>query len=370
MDTNKNTNNNTNIDISLVNKHFFTEIERSIENLPNTSQMITKIVTKSFISINEINISNIIKKIKNEAYYYHILDHYELIKIHKDFTVFSDNTDNNNKYISFSYKNTNLTTYDKVLFDFTKISRFMSYNIITFSHILSGLISLNENNICFFDLSFENIVVESNNREKPLLRNFDKSIIISKIASKHNNMEYMKYIEQIIQNTHNYTYKPFEIHLLFYIVNNQLSTISYSIIDEICDTFVENTHILNMFSKQFKDQYKQSCRDFLKQYVNKPLSYIVSVICQYYDKWDVYSISYIYLHIFGSILRCFSLKQTFFNKIVVELSKNIDPNPSKRDSLCELLKKYNEYLDLDYDWSFVKDIPVKKLRDLYIILNT
>jgi hypothetical protein len=82
--------------------------------------------------------------------------------------------------------------------------------------------------------------------------------------------------------------------------------------------------------------------------------------------WRNFRISYTCF----KILLYINLKQTFFNKIVVELSKNIDPNPSKRDSLCELLKKYNEYLDLDYDWSFVKDIPVKKLRDLYNILNT
>jgi hypothetical protein len=90
-----------------------------------------------------------------------------------------------------------------------------------------------------------------------------------------------------------------------------------------------------------KESYKQMCMETIKKYINKPKTYIIRDILQSANKWDVYSLSVLYIHIFGNISKVFSLKQTFINKITLELSKNIHPDPSKRSDLKALLEQFN-----------------------------
>ena len=69
---------------------------------------------------------------------------------------------------------------------------------------------------------------------------------------------------------------------------------------------------------------------------------IIADILKYTEKWDIYSLSVLYLHIFGNISRFFSLKSTFMNKMTIELSKNIHPEPSKRNNLQTLYENYEK----------------------------
>ena len=77
------------------------------------------------------------------------------------------------------------------------------------------------------------------NREKPILCNFSSSLQISKLDPS--------YITNIINITDNYTLKPLEFHVLFYLVKNDISTISITFIEEICEIFLKNLSILNLF---------------------------------------------------------------------------------------------------------------------------
>ena len=142
---------------------------------------------------------------------------------------------------------------------------------------------------------------------------------------------------------------------MFYLIQNDISFISYSFIEEICEVYVNNLSILSLFSEKYKESYKASC--------------IINDILNYYDKWDVYSLSLLYLHIFGNISRVFSLKQTFISKITVELSKNISPDPLERSSLEKLLENYNKLFDEETNWSFVEKIKVNNMPILFEFLD-
>jgi hypothetical protein len=51
------------------------------------------------------------------------------------------------------------------------------------------------------------------------------------------------------------------------------------------------------------------------------------------------------------------------------LTKNIHPNPLKRETLEETFENYNKLFDENTaDWSFVNDISNKKLKNLYDFL--
>ena len=175
----------------------------------------------------------------------------------------------------------------------------------------------------------------------------------------------MSYITNIINKLDDYTYRPLEINVLFYLIKNNFHTISYSFIEEICETYVANLQILKFFSVKYKESYKNSCIETLKKYINKSKNEIIEDILTYYDTWDVFSVSVLYLHIFCTFSNIFSLKQTFINKIILVLSKNIHPDPAKRNSLENVLEQYNIFFDNENDWSYINKLSTSRMPILF-----
>ena len=352
---------NTNIEISNINKHFFSSKERNNEE--DNKKYITKLTNYSFNSINEANISDIIKKIPYYSNNYLIVEDYDFVNISQlnDKYIEKLNLSDNKKYLIFKYKNDKFVDFNDFLTNLTEPKFFILNIIESFSYLLNSLIKLNNENICFFNLSPQNIVFNFNCGEKPQIQNFNSSLQVLKLNDK--------YITDIIKNLNDYTHKPLEVHVMFYLIQNNISFISYSFIEEICEVYVNNLSILSLFSEKYKESYKASCIKSLRKYINKEKTYIINDILNYYDKWDVYSLSLLYLHIFGNISRVFSLKQTFISKITVELSKNISPDPLERTSLEKLLENYNKLFDEETNWSFVEKIKVNNMPILFEFLD-
>lgn len=360
---------NTNIDLSNINKHFLLKKYESGEEYENEEKYKkykkynTKLINYCFYSINEVNISEIIKNIPYYSNNYLIIEDYDFVNISQlnDKYIEKLNISNNNRYLIFKYKNEKLIDFNDFLFNLDNPKLFILNIIESFSYLLQSLINLNNNNICFLNLSPETIVFNLECGEKPQICNFQLSLQVSKLNES--------YITNIIKKVNNYTHKPIEVHILFYLIQNDISSISYSFIEEISEVFVKNLSILSLFSENFKENYKSECIEYLKKYINKSKTDIINDILKYNDKWDVYSLSIIYLHIFGNISRIFSLKQTLISKITLELSKNISPEPSKRSSLENLLDNYNKLLNDELEWSFVRNISSDKMSQLFNILD-
>jgi|APCry1669193181_1035450.scaffolds.fasta_scaffold00190_15 hypothetical protein len=350
----------SNIEISNINKHIL-KYENKTKNKNKNIEMYSTIIKYDFSSINEINISNIIKNIDNYYTNYLIIENYDFVNISQlnETTIEKFQLINDIKYLIIKYNKNELIDLNTFLFNLYNAKFFIFHIIDSFIYILKSLIKLNSNNICYFNLSPENIKFNIDYGEKPMLSNFHSSLQISKLS--------VEYITNIIKKINNYTYKPLEIHILFYFIENNIFTISYSFIEEITEVFIQNLTILNLFSENFKETYKKYCIDFLKKYINKSKTDIITDILKYNDKWDVYSLSIIYLHYIGNILKLFSLDEDFFRKIINELSKNINPDPSKRNSLHNLLETYNELFNKVKDWDFVNKIQTNKLPKLFHI---
>jgi hypothetical protein len=366
----------TNIEISNIDKHFYTnkiinetnanneeEEDEDSQDYNTNSKYNTKLISYDFFSINEINISNKIQTIPYYSSNYYIFETCDFINISQLSDDFIEKMEISQdiRYLIFKYKKNNFETFNDFLLKFTEPKLFISNTIDVFYSILNSLIKLNNHDICFFNLSPQNVVFNLDCGEKPLLYNFQLSFQFSKLNESH--------ISNIIKHENEYIYKPLEVHILFYLLHNDIYSISYSFIEEICEIFVNNLTILELFSVQFKESYKQMCMETIKKYINKPKTYIIRDILQSANKWDVYSLSVLYIHIFGNISRVFSLKQTFINKITLELSKNIHPDPSKRSDLKVLLEQFNILLNNEDNWSFVKNIEKNKITKLFDILN-
>ena len=357
---------NTNIEITTLMKYFLLDNEKDAQIIDKNMQKKykTKIINQCFYSINEANISEIIKEIPYYSKTFLIIEDYDFIDIRQlnDTVLENLNLDKKNvKYLLLKYKNINYLSLNQFLFQIAIHPKTLIFYLINiFSYLLQSLIQLNDHNICFFNLSYKNIVFDFNCREKPLLQDFKYSLQLSKLS--------VSYINNIIKNLTDYTLKPFEVHVLFYLIKNDINTISYSFIEQICEIYIKNLNILQFFSESYKEKYKLACVQSLEKYVNKPKNDIIFNILEQNDKWDVYSVSHLFLHIFGTILRFFSLKNTFINKITLELAKNIHPDPSKRGNLSSLLENFQILFDGEKDWSFVNYMENNKMQQFFDIL--
>ena len=348
-----------NINISLITNQLINNRKKN-NNIDedNNDKTQTNIVLYDFFSMNQIKISEILMKIPYYKNYYDIFIDYDFIDISKIGEKVIEDVDSDLKYILFNYNYEKRIGFRDFLFNLSFGNKKFIFNILnTYTNLLDSLIKLNENGVCFFELCSENIVFSSNSR--PFLKNFQNSLLISDLNTS--------YIQNIIKNIDNYTYKPLEIHVLFYLIANDERTLSLSFIELICSNYVKTMDILLIFSQNYRESYEKACVETLKKYINKPKLVIIADILNYSKYWDNYSLSILYLHIIGNISNFFSLKGTFMNKFTLLLIKNIHTNPLKRETLHETCENYDNLFE-NADWTFINDFSNEKMKKLYDLL--
>ena len=345
-----------NINISLITNQI-TNNRKKINNIDeyNNEKNQTNIACYDFFSMNQIKISEILTKIPYYSNYYDIFVDYDFVDIGRIGEKIIENVGLDLKYIVFNYNDEKRIGFRDFLFNLSFGNKKFIFSILnTYTNLLNNLIKLNQNGVCFFELCSENIVFSPNST--PFLTNFSNSLIISDLNTS--------YIQNIVKNISNYTYKPLEIHVLFYLIVNDEKTLSLSFIQDICINYVKTMDILSLFSQNYKESYEKACIETLKKYINKPKLAIIADILNYSQYWDNYSLSILYLHIIGNISKFFSLKGTFMNKFTLLLIQNIHPNPLKRETLKETSQKYHKLFNEFTDWSFINDVSNEKLKNL------
>lgn len=348
----------TNIDISTFSNYFSLTVSDYNQNPKNAlyncqTQSQTIIVKHDDQIVNETNIAEQISQIPYYSLFFSILEDYNLLNITQ--------TDNKEKYYLFKYANKYCVPMMEYLYSITNIKQLLFISIHSFSYLLHSLSLLHNNNICFLNISPENIVYQTKSGEKPLLNNFRFSIILDNIN--------IKTFMTCLNGLNNFTYQPLEIYILYYLIKHNMNTISYSFIEEFCETFISNLHILKLeiFTEKYKQSYKEQCIYIIKKYVNKPKNEIIQNIWSKRQKWDIYGISVIYIQIFYSICHTFSLKQTFLNEIVFKLSLNLHPDSNCRMTLERTIQTFNELFDKQRDWNFVNQLDNSsyKMEELF-----
>ena len=348
-----------NINISLITNQI-TNNRKKINNIDeyNNEKNQTNIACYDFFSMNQIKISEILTKIPYFSNYYDIFVNYDFVDIGRIGEKIIENVGLDLKYIVFNYNDEKRIGFLDFLFNLSFGNKKFIFSILnTYTNLLNNLIKLNQNGVCFFELCSENIVFSPNS--SPFLTNFSNSLIISDLNTS--------YIQNIVKNISNYTYKPLEIHVLFYLIVNDEKTLSLSFIQDICINYVKTMDILSLFSQNYKESYEKACVETLKKYINKPKLVIISDILNYSQYWDNYSLSILYLHIIGNISNFFSLKGTFMNKFTLLLIKNIHPNPLKRETLQETSENFDKLFE-NADWTFINEFSNEKMKKLYDLL--
>jgi len=351
------------INIELVENH----LNRKINLTKTDSQPKNNVCCLyDFFCLNNIKICEKIKESYNLSNKYYIINDYTLITIGEiTEKIYSYNTnnlnnttnDNNtNKYVLLEYNNVKHLDFSNFLFNLPNPKLFIFHVLDSYNFLLNSLLNLEHISVCFFNLSTKNIIFGKN--YKPMLQNFETSLLLEKCSD-------INYFIKIIEKIKDYTYKPIEIHVVFYLIKNNENSLSFAAIDSICNNFVTNMSILSLFSQQYKENYYKSIMDYLKKYINKPKIEIISEILKYSKTWDNYELSTLYLHIIGNIIKIFSLKDTLLSKLINVLIKNINPNPNNRESLFNSIEKINSLYYEFTDWEYINSIPKEKMNKLY-----
>jgi hypothetical protein len=347
------------INIELAEKH----LKIKLNSIKPFKQNKTSICLYDFFCFNNIKICEKIKEKYNLSTKYYIINVYNPItfgevseKIYNYDTNNTNNTTNNNKYMLLEYNNVIYLDFDDFIFKLTNPKLFIFHVLDSYSFLLNSLLNLEQIGICFFNLSTKNIFFCEN--YKPMLRNFETSLLLDKYSD-------IVYLSKIIEKIEDYTYKPLEIHVIFYLIKSNETSLTFSAIDSICNNFISNMSILSLFSQQYKENYYKLSMECLKKYINKPKIDIITEILKHSSTWDNYELSILYLHIIGNITRVFSLKNNLIAKLTGELSKNIGPDPTKRESLKGSIEKLDNLYSEFTDWEYINSIPKEKMDKLY-----
>jgi len=345
------------INLELLEKYLKDESKHLSKDDANITSVIC---LYDFFCLNDIKICEKIKEKYNLSNKYHIISSYNPISIgeitEKNIYYNINNTHNMKKYVLLQYNKVEHLDFNSFLFNLPNLKLFIFHVLDSYGFLLNILLELENINICFFNLSVKNIFFSEN--YKPILKNFNTSLLLDKCSD-------IEYFSNIVDKIEDFALKPIEIHVVFYLIKNNEDSLSFSAIDSICNNFIKNVGILTLFSQQYRENYYRTSMDCLKKYINKPKSEIINLILIYSNTWDNYELSILYLHIIGNITRTLLLKDTFINKLTNILSKNIVPDPSKRETLIKSIESFDKLFYEFTDWDYVNSISKEKMEKIY-----
>jgi serine/threonine protein kinase len=307
----------------------------------NNNLFVSKIQKYNKSAANEIRISNILKNINGYKNYF------ALIVNNCNIDVGKINKTNRNECNLLKKKSENKFILMKL--HYIEGDIFINYlvnnknnneninNIINnYNHLLNSLNMLIEKKIVHFDIKNENILFNIKNK-MPIIIDFGISINVNSFKYKSLKDFFYIYAPQ-------YYVWPLEVHYLCYILNENNEPETNELY-HIVNSFVDNIHVLKMFSPKFIENFKKICVYQLIKYNNISYKKRISLILDFWKTWDNYSLSIVYLkyiqYIFGSTFYENDFV-VFFSKLLL---KNIHPNPSKRYTIFDTIQKFNKFLN-------------------------
>jgi serine/threonine protein kinase len=305
---------------------------------------VSKIQKDNFSGKNEIKIGD---KIKDHPYF---LNHFVPVVNSTPINVSSiKDEDTNNCTIIKRYKDSNFLNMKifyingKNFLDFIISNKSSDFNFVnllidSYNHLLNSLQMLIDMEIVHYDLKGNNIMVNYSNN-LPLILDFGLSIKVDEIKKDMLDKFFYVYAPE---------YSPWalEIHYLSFLlkVNNNpsLKDLEYMV-----ENYVDNATnpIGILFPESFVKTFKKNCLNQLIKYKNMGTSDSIVYILKFWNTWDNFSLSIIFLNIFYYIYGKKNIPKQEFIKIILEiLLMNVHPNPEMRLTVEKTSLLFNEKL--------------------------
>lgn len=281
----------------------------------------------------EINISKIIKTIKNYQYFFSPIQstcpisYKELNKnILKDCNTVKDNKNlilmeldfvDGKDFLETIKENTPKNGV-KILLD-------------SYSHLLKAIQLLLEKKVVHYDLKADNIMYNKK-RNVPIVIDFGISIDI-------NNLNESNYYESFYGYHPDYYLWSPEIHFICYLINREYPPTKETII-ELARVYVKHCSALTIFSDAFVKIYQESIVKYLQQFLTMSKEESIQKILKYYKTWDNFSLSIMYLNIIKTIFFKENKDNIFLVDFAGLLIKNISADPEKRLSIEKTEESY------------------------------
>jgi len=329
-------------------------------NLDCSQKTITKLQSNGDITKNEIMISKNIKTIHNfNNFFSPILNScpIQFKELNKSSVKECDTIqDNNNNLILMEQTFIKGETLDNSFINKTSKNG-LKQILDSYNYLLKTIQILTQKNIVHYDIKSGNIMY-NDEKNIPILINFGLSISISNLTEENYSKHFYVYAPEY------YLWCP-EIHYINYLLHINKNP-SLDEIKNIASNYISGFKGLNMYSVSFKNEYKNSIVDFLKQFIGKSHTFVIQELLLYFNKWDNFSLSAMYLRILEFINKDGFTNNSFLLYFYELLTTNIHPNPEKRKSLKETSQIFsslliNKNIDSKYDFSnIIQEITSNK----------
>lgn len=226
------------------------------------------------------------------------------------------------------------------------IKLYLFHCVDSYLWLLDSLYILEERKIC-------NISIDSsiwiNSNLKSIIRNFHYCIY-------YGEQNIYPYIQTIITKI-SPKYKPLEFYVIHYLIIHQTVTLTFETNQKIIKMYIDDLKIWDFFSPKYKSQFQNECIEQLNSFINKSSDIIINSCLENIETWNNYQLSLLFLYFFGSLMKIWNYSpQHPVTKFSLLLSKNISPNPIKRENIENTRQKAKVLFEKsNFNWKYDED---------------
>jgi hypothetical protein len=324
-------------------KHLEGNREKIYKNNKIEEKYSVSVVPVDFFSLNEIEISQRILKLENYPQYFNPILKNSYVNVgeinDECFDTLEKITEKQDRLMIKRLNIENNPTFYQVFCDSTRETnpRIYVLNLInSYKSLLESLKRLESAKLVNLNFHPSTLVYKE---ESPVFTDFSNFFHLPTMNK-----------ERISNLFSNYTPKnvflPPEAHLICFLIDNKLDSLSFSSIEEIVKETGVRLGSLSCFTKAFIDQYKETTLFSLQSFINKPKILITQEILLESPSWNNYGLSILFIVLLRDIfrpLRGFP-KNEFISNFSQLLTQGIHPIPGKRLSPMQNISLFNDIL--------------------------
>lgn len=228
--------------------------------------------------------------------------------------------------------------FDSYVIDNKNTSAILLTLISAFNHLLKSIKILQKVKVVQFDLKGQNIVFDTK-KLQPIIIDFGLSLPMESITNDNLLNYFYIYAPE-------YYVWPLEVHYLNLILHISEEPTRDELKD-LVQSYVKANAALDGFSASFKKDFENSCEEQLLYYNTLTLTERKNLILRFWNTWDNYSLSVIYLKFIYFIIRSNDksiFKNSFVRYFAELLLMNIHPDPRRRFTIDKTIIMFNKYL--------------------------
>lgn len=307
--------------VSIVPVDFFSlneiEISQRILKLHNYSQHFNPILKNSYVNVGEID---------DEGTYKWKERFEEISNKQESLMIKRLNMDNNPTFYQIFYDSTRETN-----------PRIYVLNLInSYKSLLESLKRLESAKLVILDFHPSTLVYKE---ESPVFTDFSNFFHLPTINKERISNLFSNYNPKNV-------FLPPEAHLICFLIDNKLDSLSFSSIEEIVRETGARVGSLSCFSKAFIEQYKETTHFSLQSFINKPKTLIIQEILLESPTWNNYGLSILFIVLLRDIFRPLGgfPKNEFISNFSQLLTQGIHPISFKRLTPMQNISLFNDIL--------------------------